>query len=272
MKVPALYPGRVRHKRFRPKVHAFTYPVYYLAVDVDQLDGNNETQGPICLSFNRFSLFSLWRKDYGSGHSSRTLKDDIAQMLAAAGSCTAPVRITLFTMPKVLGYSFNPLSVYFCYASDGALCGVVYEVRNTFGQKHFYVSVAGALRHEARKAFFVSPFFPVAGHYAFRLTQRRDKFVLAIDYIGADGSRDLSATLCTSAISLTNASLLKLFVSYPFVTAKVTCAIHFEALRLWRKRLQIFRRPPHLNNVTHCRNQVLSRKSINGCITTPAPD
>lgn len=259
MKTPALYPGRVRHKRFRPKVHAFSYPVYYLQVDVDQLDRGDSTTMPPCLSFNRFNVFSLKRSDFGRRGSSLSLRSQITQLLATVMPGVAPDHIMLFTMPRLLGYSFNPLSVYLCYDPGGQLAGVVYEVHNTYGERHFYVSAIAEgsrrARHRANKTFFVSPFYPVSGHYAFHLSPGPSTFTLAIEYFGADGERDLSASLCTVAIPLNAANLLKLFLGIPLVTLKVTIAIHVEALRLWLMRIRVFGRPSHLGDVTPCQDR-----------------
>lgn len=253
----AIYLGRVRHKRFRPRVHRFSYPVWYLKIDVDHLDNVADTESPAWLSFNRFNLFSLWRRDYGRKGSAITLKADISGLLSGVAPNAEPARIMLFTMPRLLGYSFNPLSIYLCYDDDDQLCGVVYEVNNTFGEKHFYAVAVDPgiqqLHHGARKLFHVSPFYPVAGHYDFRLNPGQEKFALAIRYTGEDGGRDLFASLCASAMPLTAGNLIGQFARMPLVTFKVTFAIHFEALRLWLKGLPIFRKPAHVeDSATHC--------------------
>ena len=163
----------------------------------------------------------------------------------------------LVTMPRILGYSFNPLSIYLCYDDAEQICGVVYEVNNTFGEKHFYTAAADAgdqqFHHGARKLFHVSPFYPVAGQYDFRLNPGPDKFALAIRYTGDDGERDLFASLTASAMPLTGRNLLRQFIRMPLVTFKVTFAIHFEALRLWLKGIPIYSRPaPVENSTTRC--------------------
>jgi DUF1365 family protein len=161
----------------------------------------------------------------------------------------APARIMMLTMPRLFGYAFNPITVYFCHDADGALMATVYEVHNTFGEAHCYVFEPGremdaVPRHEARKTFHVSPFYPVEGHYSFSLRQPKARIALAIRYFGADGQHDLTACLKAKRLSLKASALMKVFASIPLVTFKVTAAIHYEALRLFLKRLKVFSKPP----------------------------
>jgi DUF1365 family protein len=241
---PALYAGMVWHKRTRPKVHAFRYPAYYLLLDVDDL-GAAKPHLPWCLSFNRPNIFSVHERDFGP-RDGTSLRRHVEGLLTGAA---VPARIMMLTMPRLFGYAFNPITVYFCYDADGALTATIYEVHNTFGEAHCYVFSASAgmdavPRHEARKTFHVSPFYPVEGHYSFSLRQPEGQFALAIRYFGADGKHDLTACLKAERRPLTSSALMKVFASIPLVTFKVTAAIHYEALRLFLKRLKVFTKPP----------------------------
>ncbi|TNE64364.1 MAG: DUF1365 domain-containing protein [Alphaproteobacteria bacterium] len=248
---PGLYVGKVWHKRHRPREHAFRYPVFYLMADVLWLDRPERAPRLSGLGFNRFNLFSLTRRDYGTGVAS-TLAADIASLMLDAGYIGPLDHILMLTMPRVLGYGFNPITVYYCCTCD-SLAGVVYEVRNTFGERHHYVfrTDAGTLPgHEADKMMHVSPFYPVAGCYRFHQRPPGEKLALSIDYRGADRERDLTACLTGVRRPLTGGMLARLFVRLPFLSVKVMAAIHFEALRLWLKRLRVYRKPPRADVTT----------------------
>ncbi len=164
----ALYIGRVRHHRLRPRPHALSYRVFWTLLDLDEIDGL--AAGLRLFSRNRFNLYSFRDADYGD-RSGRPLRPQVEAMLAEAGIAHDGGPIRLLTMPRILGYAFNPLSTYFCYRRDGSLCATVYEVHNTFGEIHSYVAPAspegGVLRQEAEKVFHVSPFMRLDMRYAF---------------------------------------------------------------------------------------------------------
>lgn len=247
---PALYTGTVWHKRTRPKVHAFRYPAYYLLLDVDDFSAEQSTL-PWCLSLNRANLFSVYEKDFGP-RDGKPLRSHVESLLTGP---VAPARIMMLTMPRLFGYAFNPITVYFCHDADGALSATIYEVHNTFGEAHCYVFEPGremdaVPMHEARKTFHVSPFYPVEGHYKFSLCQPEEQFALTIRYLGADGKHDLTACLKAQRRPLTSSALMKVFASIPLVTFKVTAAIHYEALRLFLKRLKVFSKPPQSDQRT----------------------
>lgn len=259
----AIYSAEVWHRRIRPRPHAFRYRVFYLMVDTDQFESGRSPSA--WLSFNRFNLFSLYRSDYGNDPG-KSIKTEIAGILGQAGNHAPVTRIMMLTLPRILGYAFNPITLYFCYSrSDGAdsLQGVVYEVHNTFGEKHFYAAItdtARGIRHSARKAFHVSPFYRVEGEYDFQLTQPGKFFGLLIKYFGADGSLDLTAGLRGKRFALTGSNLLRHFLRIPFETLKVTFAIHYEAARLWFKRIPVMTKHTRSNgDVSDCEPMVLSK-------------
>ncbi|SFD55018.1 hypothetical protein SAMN05428997_13243 [Bosea sp. CRIB-10] len=239
----ALYVGRVRHHRFRPKPHALSYRVFWMLLDLDEIDA---VAAQLRLfSRNRFDLYAFRDADYGD-RSGRPLKEQVAEALAAAGIDWDGGGVRLLTMPRILGYAFNPLSTYFCYGRDGGLRATVYEVHNTFGEIHSYVAPAGAeahpLRQEAEKRFHVSPFMGLAMCYAFQVEPPGERVSIAID--GHDHSgRLITASLSGQRRALDDATLLRLLATHPLLTLKVTAAIHWHALRLLVKRVPWWTHP-----------------------------
>ncbi len=241
----ALYVGRVSHERLRPKRHRLAYRVFSLFLDLDELDTLDRKLR--LFSLNAFNLFSLRPTDYGFAESG-DLRNQVESVLSAAGIDLKGGPIRLLTMPRVLGYAFNPLSVFFCHARDGALGAILYQVNNTFGQRHTYLAEArdadrAPLTHEGRKLFYVSPFLGLDMDYRFRIQPPGEIFSLDIEARDAHGPVLFAAQKLRRA-PLTDASLLRVFVTYPLVTAKVIAGIHWEALLLWLKGVPLQSRPP----------------------------
>jgi len=239
----AVYLCRVRHARLRPFKHAFAYRVWSLLVDLDHLDDL-----PALLSHNRANLFSLQDRDHGARDGS-PLKPWVQAMLAGEGIDLAGGTIRLLCFPRLAGYVFNPLSVYYCQGPDGVLRAIVYEVKNTFGDQHCYVcpvtpdqSASGMVDHRHEKEFHVSPFLAIAGDYAFRLTVPDAHLAIQIRHGDSEGDL-LLATQTGHRRALTSARLLLLLATHPLVTLKVTLGIHWEACRLWFKGARFHRRP-----------------------------
>jgi DUF1365 family protein len=239
----ALYAGVVTHRRLRPARHRLRYRVFSLLLDLDELPALSRRLR--LFSLNRFNLFSLHEHDYGEG-GRRGLRSYVQAHLHRAG-LPAAAAIQLLTMPRILGYAFNPLSVYFCHDHDGALRAILYEVNNTFGERHSYLievdaaaRAGGRIHQRCRKQFHVSPFLaremdyffhvapPAAGQRSLRLS------VVAQD---ADGPV-LSARFEASRRPLSDAALARVFVTHPLLTLKVIAGIHWEALRLLAKGLR----------------------------------
>jgi DUF1365 family protein len=234
----ALYVGRVRHRRFRPRPHALAYRVFWMLLDLDEIDDLASTLR--LFSRNRINLYSFRDADYGD-RSGQPLRPQVEAMLARAGIAHDGGPIRLLTMPRILGYAFNPLSTYFCYRLDGRLCATVYEVHNTFGEIHSYVAPAepdGELvRQEAVKVFHVSPFMGLDMRYAFAVRPPAERVSVSID--GRDGEgRLITAVLSGERVPLRDTALLRLLLTHPLLTLKVTAAIHWHALRLLAKRIR----------------------------------
>jgi DUF1365 family protein len=245
----ALYLGRVTHQRLRPVRHRLGYRVFSLLVDVDELPALSRRLR--LFSFNRFNLFSLHEQDYGAGDGT-ALRLYVERQLDAAGLHTGGA-IHLLSMPRILGYAFNPLSVYFCGHPEGGLQAVLYEVSNTFGQRHSYlIPVAQADRHGERieqqcaKHFHVSPFLDLDMGYDFRVElpdATRKGLRVGITARDAKGAV-LAASFDAQRRPLGDAALARAFVSHPLLTLKVVAAIHWEALRLWVKGARFRSCPP----------------------------
>ena len=166
----AIYSGWVTHNRLRPKAHRLRYSVFFVLLDLDEVDALARRLR--FWSHNRLNLFSFYDRDHGDG-GSQPLRERIEQHLKEAG-LEYGGSIQLLTMPRMLGYAFNPLSVYFCHRRDASLSAIFYEVNNTFGQRHNYliavpVGAKGVIRQESQKSFYDSPFMTTAMTYSFKI-------------------------------------------------------------------------------------------------------
>ncbi|KAF0123491.1 MAG: hypothetical protein FD152_3305 [Xanthobacteraceae bacterium] len=239
----ALYVGTVSHRRLRPRPHALSYRVFWTLLDLDEIDGLASRLR--LFSRNRFNVVAFHDADYGD-RSGRDLRSQVEARLTEAGFAIPGGPIRLFTMPRILGYAFNPLSVFFCHRPDGALAATVYEVHNTFGETHCYVMAADGgeqpIVQESRKAFHVSPFLDRSMDYQFRLVPPGGDVSVVIRASDEAGPM-LMASLTGKRQPLGDRILLRLLASHPLLTLKVTAAIHWHALRLVLKRIAIVRYP-----------------------------
>lgn len=239
----ALYTGAVMHHRLRPRQHRLRYSIFYLLLDLDEIDA---LAGRLRLfSHNRFNLFSFHDRDHGEGKATSP-RGGIERHLREAGiEAGGPIR--LLTLPRILGYAFNPLSVYFCHRNDNSLSAIFYEVNNTFGQRHNYlIAVApeakAQIRQESRKSFYVSPFMTTDMTYSFSVVPPGEH--LAVSVIGRDEEGPLIvAKLAATRQELSDAALLRAFCAYPLLTLKVIAGIHWEALLIWLKGIRLQHRP-----------------------------
>jgi uncharacterized protein len=247
---PGLFRGRTVHARFGAVTHTLAYDIYQLLIDVDDVAGS--VAGLSWLSYNQFAPLAFYDRDHGD-RTGTPLRPWVEMRLRQAGVELEGGPIRLLTFPRVLGFVFNPLSVFFAYGVQGDLRGVIYEVNNTFGETHSYVAPANndvIEHHSADKVFHVSPFFDVSGRYAFTLRAPQDTITLVIDKY-KDQVRDHVATLKARRLPLTDGSLAKAFFTIPLLTLKVVAAIHFEALKLLFKGAKYHDKPnpPALSSV-----------------------
>lgn len=235
-----LYRGRTTHVRYRPYRRGFAYGLYQLFLDVDRV-GDACAAAPL-LTYNRAGPFSFYDRDHGD-RSGRPLRPWAEAAMAQAGVRLDGGRIWLLTFPRVFGYVFNPLSVFFGYGPGGDLRGVLYEVNNTFGETHTYVAnLPGAGAHAVEKRLHVSPFFDVRGRHRFRLRPPGERFSLVIEN-DVEGEREHLASLVGWREPLTNMRLIAAALREPLLTFKVISAIHWEALWIWRRGARYRRKP-----------------------------
>ncbi len=239
--------GSVVHRRYRPTVHGLQYRVVSLLVDLDDLEDLSSRSR--LFSYNRSNLFSLHAKDHGDG-AGDNLKGTILGKIRAENPQVQIERVQMLCFPRVLGYVFNPLTVYYCYGSDDQLAFIVYEVNNTFGDRHHYVlpleePPVAAAGQSCLKKMYVSPFNTVEGTYEFHISPPEEPLAVGVN-LRVDGLPVLKAYLHARTEALTDRALLKAFMRMPAMSFKVIAAIHWEALRLWLKGLRIVKRPKHL--------------------------
>ena len=239
----SLYVGSVMHRRLQPRMHNFRYRAFWFLLDLDELAELSRQLR--WFSYNRPNLFSFYDTDHGDG-TATPLRAQIERQLGEAGIDLAGGRIHLLCMPRTLGYCFNPLSIFFCYRADGALAAMVYQVHNTFGERHSYVirveDQSDALHQHCRKLFYVSPFLDMDMRYDFRITGPDERIAVGI-CASSSAKPVLNAVLTGARRDLTDRNLMIVFLKIPAITIKVIAAIHWEALRLWAKGIGLRRRP-----------------------------
>jgi DUF1365 family protein len=242
-----LFTGRVAHIRHTPFRHRFDYRIYMLAIDLDRID---EAAGRSkFFSHNKFNLTSLADKDHGF-RDGRPLRAYAEAALATNGMLRYAHKIIFVTMPRLLGYAFNPISFYFCHDETGRLGAVLHQVKNTFGDQIGYlmpVAGPGIIRQSAPKKMHVSPFFDMNGGYRFALTPPAETLTVSIQY-GAQAQKRMTATMVLQARPFTDASLLKLLGQMPLAPVKVMLAIHWQALKLFLRGAKFHNIPsqPHI--------------------------
>ncbi|MEP0235377.1 DUF1365 domain-containing protein [Roseibium sp.] len=240
-----LYSGSVMHARMKPVAHRFNYDVFSLLIDLDRLE-DAAGLSPF-FSIRRFNLVSFDPKDHGPRDGS-DLRQHVDALLEAQG-LKRPSKVLLLAYPRILGTVFNPLAVYYAYDETDALVAMVYEVRNTFGDLHQYVAPvregqlsSAGLRQDQEKLFYVSPFIDMDQHYHFRLMPPGQSVRIRILETDDEGPL-LSATFSGNHKPLTSSVLLKLCIRIPLLTAKVVGGIHWQAFKIWRKRVRFYPRP-----------------------------
>ena len=233
----SLYVGDVMHARLKPFGHRFTYRVFSMLLDLDQLAEAGRCS-PV-FSIGRFNLVSFAPRDHGPRDGS-ALRAHVERLLAGQG-LEAPARILLLAYPRVLGFTFNPLAVYYCYDAQGRITSLIYEVRNTFGGMHPYVLPVSegaldgrGLRQEQPKHFYVSPFLHMDHCYRFRMRPPGETVHIRILELDSQDPV-LSATFQGVRSAVTTRTLLRACLELPFMTFKVVAAIHWQALKLWLK-------------------------------------
>ena len=240
----ALYPGLVVHQRLRPRRHRLRYRIFQLLLDLDELPALDRALR--WFGHNRLALIGLYDRDHGPGDG-RPLRPYVEAELAKAGIDLAGGRILILCMPRVLGQVFNPLTLYLCHGRSGALAAILYEVNNTFGERHSYLIPIDApgpvVRQACDKAFYVSPLQDMAMRYQFTVRRPAKDLFVAIRSSDAEGPM-LHAAFSARRRDLTDPAILKAVLGAPLLMLKVMAAIHWEALRTWLKGARFHARPP----------------------------
>jgi len=242
----ALYAGFVTHQRFSPRRHRLRYAMFQMLLDLDEAP--TLARRLRLFSHNRFNIFSFHDRDHGDGRAA-SLRGYVDEILAQAGIDLAGGAVQLLCMPRLLGHVFNPLSLYFCRRPDGSLAAMLYEVNNTFGQRHSYLIPAeawqdGAVRQSCAKAFHVSPFMDMAMTYEFTVTPPAENLTTAVNGRDGQGAPVIAAVFTGRRGTLSDGALLHALFAYPLLTLKVVIAIHWEALKLVLKGVRMRPIPP----------------------------
>lgn len=241
----ALYNGQVWHVRFRPRRHRLSYRVFSLLLDLDELESLDHKMR--LFGHNRWALFSFRDSDHGNGEVG-ALRSWVVRQLSEAGVDAKQLRIRVLCYPRILGYVFNPLTVYYCEAAGGQVRAVLYEVCNTFRERHTYVipvsdGHVGAIQQSCAKKLYVSPFVPMDCRYEFNLTPPGESVLVDITENDHEG-RLLKAAFSGKREEMSDTRLLLTFLKYPLMTVKVMGAIHWEALKIWLKGMPVHRHRP----------------------------
>jgi uncharacterized protein len=244
--------GQVRHTRLRPARNSFAYSTYFLLLPMRSL----RAQPAPALARNRFGLISFFDRDHGEGGADSLAWID--KLLVGEGIADASGEVWLHCYPRVLGYTFKPVSFWYCHREDDSLAAIVVEVNNTFGERHCYLlrgpGLAFGKELHAAKVFHVSPFCDVAGSYRFRFMRTGlrpstasgpappARTVVRLDHDDADGPL-LQTSVSGTLSALTAHSIRRAFFGTPLMTLAVIGRIHWQALRLWAKRVPFVRKP-----------------------------
>ena len=240
-----IFTGTVYHARHTPFFHEFTYKVYSMWVDLDDLDNN--AASPRFFSFNAWNLLSLNLNDHGPRDGSK-IRPWIEAAAVEKNIDITGGKIYMLCFPRVFGYVFNPLTVYFCYNKKGELTALLHQVKNTFGGQHGYlipVQKEEIIKQTTDKIFHVSPFIQMDSTYNFKIKEpNKNGFHVAIHQTIPSGKMLTATWTGTKAMDFTSKNLMKIFWSFPLQSLKVIAAIHWQALKLWLKGAKFISSPP----------------------------
>ena len=243
-----IYNGSVIHKRFKPKEHFFKYSVFSLFIDLAEL---KEIEKKInFFSYNKFNLISFFDTDHGPRDGS-SIEDWVKQNLEGIGISNKQVKIRLLCYPRIFGYVFNPLSIFFVYDENDYLISILYEVKNTFGEQHTYVFKTEKgrrlIENSCNKKFHVSPFIEMECKYYFKILIPENKLSVIINQ-SDDTGKLLYASQDGIKKKLNSKNLIISYITHPLMTFKIIGAIHYEALKLWLKGIKFVKKKLKIKN------------------------
>ena len=251
IKESSIYIGNVIHKRFKPKVHYFKYKVFSILLDLSEI--NLLDKSLKIFSYNKFNIISFYDVDHGPRDGS-SLKEWVIKNLIDNQINTEEIKIKLLCYPRIFGYVFNPLSVFFIYNKNSELISILYEVKNTFGEQHTYIFKINKndnlIKNTCKKKFHVFPFIEMNWTYFFKILKPTNKISLIIDQYDDEGKL-LYASQDGNRIDLNNKNLILSYLRHPLMTFKIIAAIHFEAFKLWIKGIKFVKKKLKIkNNIT----------------------
>ena len=246
-----IYNGQVIHKRFKPKEHFFKYKVFSLLLDLSELSLLDKELK--IFSYNKFNILSFYDIDHGP-RDGTSLISWVKENLNNNNINSKEIKIKLLCYPRVWGYIFNPLSIFFVYDKNSNLISILYEVKNTFGEQHTYVFKIDKddqiFEHSCKKKFHVSPFIEMNCLYYFKILKPTDKLSVVINQ-NDDSGKLLFASQDGLKNELNNKNLMISYISNPLMSFKIIGAIHFEALKLWIKGIKLVKKKFKIkNNIT----------------------
>jgi len=248
IKDSSIYIGNVIHKRFKPKVHFFKYRVFSILLDISEIVLLDKTLK--IFSHNKFNIVSFYDADHGP-RDGTSLKKWVIQNLIDNQINTEDIKIKLLCYPRIFGYVFNPLSVFFIYNKNSELISILYEVKNTFGEQHTYIfkikENRNLIKHTCQKKFHVSPFIEMNCTYCFKILKPNNKISIIIDQHDEEGKL-LYASQDGNRIDLNNENLILAYLRHPLMTFKIIAAIHFEAFKLWTKGIKFVKKKLKIKN------------------------
>ena len=251
IKESSIYIGNVIHKRFKPKIHFFKYKVFSILIDLSEI--NLLDKSLKIFSYNKFNIISFYDEDHGP-RDGTSLKEWVVKNLIENKVNTEEIKIKILCYPRIFGYVFNPLSVFFIYNKQSELISILYEVKNTFGEQHTYVfkikENKNLIKNKCKKKFHVSPFIEMNCVYYFKIFKPENKLSVVINQNDESG-KILFASQDGVKKILNNKNLLTSYLSHPLMSFKIIGAIHFEALKLWLKGIKLVRKKVKIkNNIT----------------------
>jgi len=247
----SIYNGQVIHKRFKPKVHSFKYSVFSLLIDLSELKLLDKKVN--FFSYNKFNWISFYDKDHGD-RDGWSLIDWVNKNLKKNNITSENIKIKILCYPRIFGFVFNPLSVFYVYNANNNLVSILYEVKNTFGEQHTYIfrveKDGNLIQNNCSKKFHVSPFIEMNCNYFFRILKPGNKISVIIDQYDNE-DKILYASQDGVRTDFNTKYLIKSYLKHPIMTFKIIIAIHYEAFKLWAKGIKFIKKNFKIkNNIT----------------------